>query len=187
MILCHQIERLEPSLEDLARLMELYRNGDYTFPDAAVKWLDEAEKMLAVLRVTGSSELATLKGRVIKAPEVLHTDIEKPSRSRVRATRNVAAMEALERGETILREALTEARERLDRFEEKLCEGLTALCLQVELPPLCSPRSAWLSQVWRVLADTAPTKPLSLYLAASLSMVDRLYLLDRVLGRLYEG
>ncbi|MEO5373289.1 MAG: hypothetical protein H7840_03300 [Alphaproteobacteria bacterium] len=184
MILCQQIERLSPHLKSVSQLMEEYAAGNIAFPELALKWLDDAEKQLASLRVSGSSELATLKGRVLRAADGLHTGDEKPARSKVRSARNVAAMDALQRGEEILRGTVIDAEERLQRFEDKLCEGMTALALQVEIPSRSIPMTEWLGVVWMLLLENAATRPLATYLATSLSVVDRLFLLDTVLSRL---
>lgn len=184
MICCQQIERVGPQLESLSPLVECYRRGEFDFPDRALRWLDETEKLLAGLRVPGSTEIVTLKGRILKAADSLAADEGKPARSRVRSARNAAAMSALERAEEILRDCRAQAEDRLDQFEGKLCEGLTALSLQVPLPDRYEPATAWLTEIWTIMAQTPPTRPLATYLAASLSMVDRLFLLDTVLSRL---
>ena len=186
MILCQQIERLRPHLGMLSPLVTAYRNGDVAFPEQAMKWLDEAEKLLASVRAPGSSEIATLKGAIVKTEDKLRDGEEKPSRSRVRNARNAAAMDALTRAEEILRAPLAEAEDRLKRFEDKLCEGMTALALKVALPMPYAPRTAWLSAVWGLLNEEQATRPLALYLATSLSMVDRFFILDNVLCRLLE-
>ena len=186
MILCQQIERLRPQLDKLSPLVAAYRAADFAFPEMAIKWLEESEKLLASVHAPGSSEIATLKGGIVKAEDALRDAEEKPSRSRVRSARNAAAMDALTRGEEILRAPLSEAEGRLKHFEEKLCEGMTALALQVALPMPVSPRTAWLNSVWGLLNEQPPTRPLALSLATSLSMVDRLFILDNVLCRLLE-
>lgn len=43
-----------------------------------------------------------------------------------------------------------------------------------------------MAQVWRLLQQQESTKALALYVAACLSMVDRLYILDRILTGMNE-
>jgi hypothetical protein len=186
MILCVHIERLGPRLASLAALMDSYQRGEPEFPDAALRWLDETEKTMASLRLTEASELSALRGTVLKTKDDLSTREKRPARSAIRSARNAAAVDALSRAEEFVRERVRESEHRLDQFEEKLCEGMTALLLQVALPNPGIEGTTRLRQTWRLLQQQDCTKALAIYLDASLSMVDRLYLLDRVLGRLEQ-
>lgn len=186
MICCHRIENLQTPLAEISQLVAAYQRGELSFADDTVKWLDDTEKRLAQLRIPGSSEIATLKGRILKTADAMSQGAEKPARSQLRAARNVAAAEALERVEEIMRHALQEAEERLERFEEKLCEGMTAFCLQVELPEKYKPHSTWLQEIWDMIAANGPTRPLALYLASSLSLADRLFLLNTIITRIND-
>ena len=77
-------------------------------------------------------------------------------------------------------------KERLALFEDKLYEGITALSLLVEIPARNGSTTQWLNEVWRLLNTQESTRPLAIYLAASLNVVDRMYLFDAVLSRLNE-
>lgn len=184
MILSVQIERLAPHLQALAPLLDAYQKGEPSFPDRALAWLSEVERTMAGVQLRQGSEISSLRGRIIKAADALVSGPEKPPRSQVRSARNAAAAEALERAEDILR-TITEAnQERLQRFEDKLCEGMTALALQVDIPAPNGASTAWLNEVWRLLRAQDATRPLYLYLSTSLSMVDRLYIMESVLSRM---
>ncbi|NJC87481.1 MAG: hypothetical protein FIA97_13335 [Methylococcaceae bacterium] len=184
MILSMQNEKLSPHLQDLAPLLDAYQKGDPAFPDAALKWLSEVEKTMSSVRLREGSEISTLRGRILKASDALNAGGEKPPRSQVKSARNVAAAEALERGEEILRTIIQTNQERLQRFEDKLCEGMTALALLVEIPLRQDSTTQWLTAVWRLLRSQDSTRPLATYLAASLNGVDRLFILEAVLGRM---
>lgn len=183
MILCVQIENIRVCLNSFAPLMDRYQRGEVNFPDDALKWLEEAEKTMSALRLPDGAEMSSLRGRILKAADALATDDAKPPRSAVRRARNAAAADALDRAEAILRNRLLTAEERLKLFEDKLCEGMTAFLLQNLLPDTVAPHQTWLLLVWDRLRQFQATRPLTLYLAVSLSQVDRSFILDRVLSR----
>lgn len=184
MILSMQVEKIAPHMLALAPLFDAYQKGDPGFPDDALKWLSELEKVMASVRLRECSEISSLRGKILKAVDALNIGSEKPPRSQVKSARNVAAAESLERAEEILRSIVQVNEERLQRFEDKLCEGITALALLVELPPRQGSTTQWLNSVWHLLKAQDSTRPLYLYLSASLNMVDRLFIMESVLGRL---
>jgi hypothetical protein len=187
MILCVLVDQLGSCLSTLAPLIDRYQKGDPSFPDDALKWLEGAEKTMGMLRLPESAELSALRGRILKASDALPADGGRPKRTAVRRARNAAAAEALERAEAILRRRLLDAEERLRQFEDKLCEGITAFLLQNVLPGKTLARQAWLSQIWTSFQKFQATRPLAIYIAASLSKVDRSYILDRVIARVAEN
>lgn len=183
MILCYQIEKINLCLNALAPLMDRYQRGEESFPDHVLKWLEEVEQTMSALRLSDGAEMSSLRGRILKAADALATEDAKPSRSAVRRARNASSADALDRAESILRGRLLAADERLKFFEDKLCEGITAFLLQNSLPEKQAGNQAWLMLVWSHLHQFSATRPLVLYLAASLSQVDRCFILDRVLSR----
>jgi hypothetical protein len=186
-MLSMQNEKLSPHLQQLASLLDAYQKGEPTFPDRALNWLSEVEKTMSSVRLREGSEISSLRGRILKSADSLVSGGEKPPRSQVRSARNTAAAEALERGEEILRSITQANEERLQRFEDKLCEGMTALALQVPIPARAGSTTQWLNQVWRLLRTQDATRPLSLYLATSLNVVDRLFIMEAVLSRMIAG
>jgi hypothetical protein len=186
MILSVQIEKLGSYLGTLAPLMDKYQRGELSFPDDALKWLEEAEKTMSRLRLPEGAEMSALRGRILKAADVSTGPESHLTRSAIRRARNAAAAEALERAEAILRSRLLAAEERLRLFEDKLCEGMTALMLQTPLPEKTLPHMERLNRVWNLLRQQQSTRPLALYLAASLTAFDRSFILDRVLSHLNE-
>lgn len=187
MILCVQIDKLGSCLSTLAPLMDCYQNGKPGFPDDTLKWLEDAEKTMSMLRLTDGAEMSALRGRILKAPDALPAENGRPTRAAVRRARNAAAAEALERAEAILRRRLLDAEDRLRHFEDKLCEGITAFLLQNSLPKKKSSHQAWLNQIWARFNKFQATRPLAIYIAASLAQVDRCYILDQVLTRAAEN
>ena len=95
--------------------------------------------------------------------------------------------EELVEGGRRLRERVLEASARLEHFEEKLIEAMTAAVLVdlIPLPPT-RPWERWLARAWQGLVTHAATRPTAAYMGAALRSPDRLYLLDRVLTRLLE-
>jgi hypothetical protein len=187
MILCVQIDKLGSCLSTLAPLMDRYQNGKPGFPDDTLKWLEDAEKTMSMLRLPDGAEMSALRGRILKAPDALPADDGRPKRAAVQRARNAAAAEALERAEAILRRRLLDAEERLRHFEDKLCEGITAFLLQNSLPEKTSQHQVWLNKIWTRFKQFQATRPLAIYIAASLAQVDRCYILDRVLTRAAEN
>lgn len=186
MILCVQIEKLNSFLSTLAPLMDRYQRGELSFVDDALKWLEEAEKTMSSLRIPEGAEMSALRGRIIRSSDTSTNSGDHTTRSAIRRARNAAAAEALERAEAILRNRLLAAEERLKLFEDKLCEGITALMLQTPLPEKTLPHRQFLDRVWDLLRQQKSTRPLALYIAASLTPFDRSFILDRVLSRVID-
>jgi hypothetical protein len=185
MILAVHLDKLAFHLSNLAPLIDQYQYGEPDFADNALKWLEEAEKIMSQLRLPEGSEMSALRSRIIKAVDVSALE-SKATRSNLRKARNVAAAEALERAESIMRSRLLTAEERLRFFEEKLCEGMTALLLQTPLPEKKGSYTEWLNLVWDHLRQEKSTLPLVLYITASLTPYDRSLILDRVLSRVIK-
>lgn len=182
-MLCMQLDGLSEHLEGLAPLLDSYRDGKLDYPERALAWLSEAEQLMGRLRLRQGAEMSALRSRILKAEDALRMADSEAGRSAVRRARNAATSEALERAETILRERVSAAEERLTMFEDKLCEGFTAFLLQAALPEKDVPHMQWLDKIWQALNGLDATRPLALYFAASLAPMDRSYILDRVLHR----
>jgi len=186
MILCLQLKELTERLATISPLVDLYKKGDTTFPDKVIIWLEKTEKMMSQLHLPEGSEMSSLRSRILKNNDILRTGSDKPNRSELRKSRNAEAASSLERGEEILRIRLSLTEERLVRFEDKLCEGITALLLEKSLPPNQGDYTQWIKQIWLMIPQQPSTKALAIYLSASLSSYDRSYILDRVITRVCE-
>jgi hypothetical protein len=176
-----QIEELTTFLRKLSSLIDCYQRGEFGFPDKVLEWLEEAEKILSKLRLPDGSEMSALRGLILKTTD---QQTASDSRSSIRRAKNVAAAEALERAEKVMRERILTAEERLKVFEDKLSEGMTAFMLQNVLPEMESSRQKWLIDIWSEIRKFKPTQPLAIYLASSLSQADRCYILDHVISKL---
>ena len=184
LILCLQTQRLRAQLASYPALIDEYQRRETEFPEHAIGWIEAAEKLMAMLQLPDSTELASLRGRILKVEDNLASgEGSTVSRTTIRRARNAAAADSLERAESVLRGRLLGAEERLKQFEDKLCEGMTAFLLQNTLVPQGGGRQEWLLQVWAQFAQFPATRPLSLYLASALAQVDRCFILDNVLQR----
>ena len=185
MILCVQKQKLEEVLATVSPLMDKYQRREQSFPDDVTKWLEDAEKTMSQLRLPEGSEMSVLRGRITKSVEV--AQVKESTRAAVRLARTVTAAEALERAEEILRQKMLAAEERLRMFEDKVCEGMTAFLLQNETPDRDSSPNEWLGAIWKQFSAFQATRPLAIYLSASLSYTDRLFILGRVLERIKDN
>ncbi len=182
-----QAEKLSDKLSEIKQLIDLYQSGDWSFPEKAITWIEESEKLMQELRLIDGSELATLRARVVKVPDEQASRGDDRKRSATRSAQNAAAADALERAEFILRGRVREATDKLEHFEAKLAESVTTMTMSSQLPPRHSVWMNWISQVWQSLAQCTETQSFAVYMSSSLSSGDRFYLLDQVLGRLVEG
>ncbi|AKT43562.1 hypothetical protein [Chondromyces crocatus] len=185
MFLFMRIERLGAHLSTLKALMDNYQRGDPRFITDSLAWLTTGEKVMSELRLPQGSEMSALRSRILRVSDALPGG-EDRTRAVLRRAQNAAATEALERAEAVMRQIVVEAEERLERFEEKLAEGVTTAAMAGGLPPRSPVWMDWLRQVWHALVQCAETRSLTVYLAASLPTPDRLFLLDRVLSRLAD-
>ncbi|MCA9690038.1 MAG: hypothetical protein KC636_10550 [Myxococcales bacterium] len=190
MILCVRVEQLRDHLTAVGPLLDRHERGDLDFPTKASAWLREAEATLTSLRLPeDAAALASLRAEITKAGEVARAggDAAVSPRALARRARVTAAADALAQASARLRERVLEASARLEHFEEKLIEAMTAAVLVdlIPLPPT-RPWERWLARAWQGLVTHAATRPTAAYMGAALRSPDRLYLLDRVLTRLLE-
>ncbi|MCA9720424.1 MAG: hypothetical protein KC468_37525 [Myxococcales bacterium] len=184
MALFAQIETIAEQLRGLAPIVDRYEAGDPEFPRATAAWLRDAERLMASHKLPEGAELPALRASIAAAADQVRAD---EGRAYRRRAANVAAASALERAEQLLREQHQRAARRLEHFEEKLIEAVTAAVIidLVQRPP-AKRWEEWLHKVWAELTAHTATRPTTVYIATSLSSPDRLYILDRVLSRLVE-
>ncbi|WP_341504079.1 hypothetical protein [Gallaecimonas sp. GXIMD4217] len=187
MVLFIQVEKLRDFLATMKPLIDAYQQGDYGFSVRALKWLEDAQELMSQLRLPEGGEMSALRGQVLKAGDVAQDDDGRRTRAAIRRACSAAAADALQRAEAVMRSRIQEGEERLGHFEEKLCEALTAATLVDAFPtPPTQPRQLWLQQVWSALSCHQSIRPTTVYLATSLMSSDRLYLLDKIMNRLFQ-
>ena len=185
---CMVIENIGSYLETLGGVIDLYADGDFSFPDAAGEWLSGAEEVMSKLRLPDGARLAALRGKILAAGDNTKDPDGYFSRSLSRKAREVAAAESLEIAEEVMRGSLQSSREQLEHFRSKLAEAITAAALSNVIPlPETTPRQVWLNQVWAAFAAFQATRPSAIYIAASLTITDRIYLLDQVMNHLLNN
>ncbi|MCW8875513.1 MAG: hypothetical protein OQJ89_06265 [Kangiellaceae bacterium] len=188
MILSIQIEKISDFLATLSPLMDMYKDGNYSFASRAIDWLEEAEKLMSSLRLKEGAEMSSLRAQILKAGDIAKDDHGARTRSAIRRACCAAAADSVTRAESILRNRILQAEDKLNHFEEKLCEAVTAAVLVdcfTHSPR--EPRQQWLMKVWQELSQHNSIRPTTVYLATALLSVDRLYLLDKIMARLYEN
>lgn len=180
MLLAQLSSRISAQLLALTPLVDGLARCERQFPERVGAWLEQGETLLRELRSPDTSELAALRTSIISAGERRSGE----SAASSRRAQNLAASTALMRGEELLRSRLLSAEDRLESFEGKLIEAITAAVLVGILPPQEREWSLWLADVWAALAAHQATRPITIYLAAALAPADRLVILDRILIRL---
>ncbi len=169
----------------LARLSDLaakYRRDEPSWPNEAEKWLEEAEKHLAQFRFPDAGLIAAARGGISKAADTARAGGQSTRRQAEKAGR-ATSWEAVQEAARLLEQHARQADEKLQTFEDKLCEGLTAYFLHHPAPGETRPQA---EDVWQGIKTWDSTKPLALYVEASLGMQDRLYLLHRILSRFHS-
>lgn len=188
MILFMQVEKISDFLSTLSPLIDEYKAGNYAFAVRAIDWLQAAENLMSSLRLPEGAEMSSLRAQILKAGDIAKDDEGRRTRSAIRRSCNAAAADALERAESILRRRIVEAEEKLQHFEDKLSEAVTAAVLVEAFPyPPQEPRQMWLEQVWAGLTRHQSIRPTTIYLATSLLASDRLFILDRIMNRLFQS
>lgn len=188
MIWSFRQQKIVAHLATLAPLIDAYAHGDYNFVPKVLAWLQETETLMSMLQLPEGAEMSSLRGQIIKAADAAKDEEGRQTRRAIRQAQNVAAADALTRTESLLQARAREAEDHLDHFEEKLVQAITAAGLvngTIPMPPLSS-REKWLRQIWANLNMHEALRPSTMYLASSLSTIDRLFLLDRIMTRLLQ-
>lgn len=186
MINCIVLAKGEEILSRVNFLINLYQNGDMSFPLKTLRWLEEAEKGMSEMKIPEGAEMSSLRGSIIKVEDKMKAEDKMVKRSEIKAAVNNAAAEAISRTEEILRERMLESEAILKEFQNKLCEGMTAFLLQNEIPQKGVSYNNWLNLIWNMMCDQQATKPLTLYIKSSLSSFDRYYILNNIMRNVMD-
>jgi hypothetical protein len=173
-------EILFAHLEQLSGIASLYRENALTWMPQAERWLEEAETHMARFRFPEVGLIAAARGGLSKASDTFQSG-ERHSRRQEEKARNAAAWTAVQEASGLLTTRTRQAEDKLQVFDDKLCEGLTAYFLHHPAEEGgVRPNPAGL---WRGLKEFEATRALALYVEASLAAQDREYLLERIVSR----
>ncbi len=178
-------EKLLEHLQEVNALVNRYQSRDSVFVAKSLNWLQEVEKSLLQIRSPAASLVAGERARLLAAGD----GYRDPSLSDRTTSRRKAilAMTALvvSRVSDNLRGIIADIDAKFDPWRDKMAQ-LLALATEsrpIPLPPT-EPRHLWLQNVWRQLGRNGDTHRLFDYLNASMTMSDRLFLLDEMIERL---
>ncbi len=177
-------EALREQLAQAVVLAELHASGDPRLLDQVGEWLARGEKKMQDLRRTEAASLAAVRARFGAGREGQRDPEISADLSPRKALRTLAAL-AIGRGEQTLRESLAAIDARLQPLQAQMVQLVSAAHLfgLVGSAPEES-HEAWLRALWGRLGSHEKTRGMHTYLSAALPLIDRLYLLDEVVGNL---
>lgn len=177
-------ETIEQQLALLPGVNELAVRADASFPDQAQSWLHLTEQALQKLRRPEASLFSTLRGRLSSAREGFR-DPQVPGELTSRKALRATAVVYLSQAEETLRRGLGEIEDLLRPLRGQLAQLVSAASLLGLIPPLGEfGREQWLRLIWTRISQAEQTRGMATYLQTTLGAVDRLYLLDELLGHL---
>ena len=182
-------ELIITSLAELAGLVDRYQRGDPDFVPAVLSHLDALEQRLSRLRSSHVGLPAAARVAIVAAADGGAPEGETPPRrSAARRAARVAAADALRRIEEVLHGRLAQIDGRFDQLREKLNQllAVTTPSRPIPLPPR-EPRSAWLADIWASVGTVPEARSMFHYLGASLSRLDREYLLGDAIENLIDA
>lgn len=174
-------EMLTSHLQQLSSLTNMYRRQDANWLNSAEIWLEEAEGLMGRFRFAEGGLIAVARGSIAKANDAVYPEGKNRRKQIVSASR-AAAHNALEEAARLMSVRVSQAEERLQAFEDKLCEGMTAYML--ENPETLNYVFTKPANLWTALKSNSATTALILYAEASIGMQDRMYLLENIMARI---
>lgn len=179
-----QREQLLEHLERVSELANLYATSDARFVDRTVEWLKEAEETFQRFRIPSASMAASERGKILSVRDGnIDAAVVDPKTPRRKALR-VVACAALVRVEQEARNHVEKIDRDLDVFRDKIAQLLALASQRSPIPmPGAERREAWLARIWKSL-EGGETGGMYNFVNASLPLVDRLYLLDEIVGNL---
>jgi hypothetical protein len=177
-------EKITELLQELPHVVNAYSSyGSYA--DRALQWLESVEKILLNFRSPLASQVAVERSRILAVKDgMLNKDIISEKVSVNKATR-AATTYTLIRVEESLRNQVETIDRQLFDLKEKMASYLAAVAAEVSIPlPPTDPHQEWLKRVWKLLGEHKNTQALYNYLNCSMTMNDRLDLLDDLLSNL---
>ncbi|MBE9042160.1 hypothetical protein IQ235_15375 [Oscillatoriales cyanobacterium LEGE 11467] len=183
-----QKEQLLNHLEQVSSLTNEYANSNPNYVENIAAWLESAEKILQQFRHPMASTIATERGKVLAMKDGrIDARLVDPSVPKRKAQRIVASA-CLSGVVSILSEIVEQIDREFDQMKEKIAQLLAISSTRepIPMPPENNSREAWLMGIWKSLAG-GETHSMYQYINTTLPMVDRLYILDRLLDNLLES
>lgn len=171
-------------LSDYPAVVDRYARGEASFIPAALGWLAVGEEHLLRLKAPEASTLSNLRGAILAAADGRQTEEAKglPRRKALR----VAAAAALAKAQSALVARIASIDGMLLPLREKMAQLISVLSNHTPLAlPAEAPDQGWLLAFWSQAASNTPTLALYTYLSSSLHPVDRVALLQDIIGNLY--
>ena len=174
-------ERIANQLLEIGNLIDLYEQRDPQFVNRAVKWLTILEENLLQLRNPLSAFVASEKSKILAVQDGLRDPLIIGSKS-TRKTSMATTSLVLTRIEETLRAAITEIDKKFDTWREKMSQLLALASMKHSIPlPPTQPHQQWLKKVWSQLGKSEEAIGMHVYLNATMTQSDRLYLLDELI------
>jgi len=180
-------EKLLAHLDQVSSLSNEYASSDPNYVEHIVTWLKDLEQILQQFRSPIASRISTERTKVLAIKDGrIDSTLVDPSVPRRKAQRIVASS-CLGRVVETVSERVEEIDRDFDQMREKIAQLLAIASTRAPIPmPPPTNREAWLIKVWKSLAG-GETQSMYSYINTTLPMVDRLYILDRLLDNLLES
>jgi hypothetical protein len=179
-------EELTEHAGALSRVVDLHASLDPSFTEQAASWLLDVEKSMRRFRRPRASLFASLRAQVTGAADgLVREDVVVETGRSSRKRRRAVAVSCLREGEAALRAEAERIDALFDEARGKMAQLMAVASIQHAIePPPDGMTTAWLKKTWTELPLIDETRVMYAYLNASLSLLDRLMLLEEVLSSL---
>jgi hypothetical protein len=180
-------EQLLEHLVQLSSVIDRYASGDPYFVEKAIDWISDVEATLSRFRQRDTSLLAAQRGMIQASYDGYYDPaLDAAQTSKRKAVRATTAA-CLARVESAVRTHVQVIDDSLEPLRLKMAQLISVASAVEPIPlPPTEPRTEWVKQVWSGLNVNGEMKPMHSYIAASLSPVDRLFILDELLRNLLD-
>lgn len=180
-------EQLLEHLLQLSTVIDRYASGDPYFVDSAIAWISDVETTLSRFRQRDTSLLAAQRGMIQASYDGYYDPQLNAAQTSKRKAIRATTAACLARVESAVRARVQVIDDSLVPLRLKMAQLISVASAVEPIPlPPTEPRTEWLKRVWSGLDVNGDMKPMHSYIAASLSPVDRLFILDELLGHLLD-
>ncbi len=167
-------------LSELPAIVDGYARREL-FVQHVLEWMSRTEGSLQQLRNPLASQFAAERARILAVSDGLRQNGLTTERiSKRKAERAITAL-ALNRVEESLRNEVHAIDRKLEDMREKMASFVAAVSVRIPISaPPPEPRQEWLRHSWQRFGELEETRKLYVYLNASLSPSDRLFLLEEI-------